>query len=422
MHAAGITLQLRCHVRSQHVGMHLVSHLHPRCAQRMVGSSRGAHRTAVSAAACSRRQRTFESVRKQAGGVFPTPSKPPLGRSLRAPGGGAAASQQPQEVRPPPGPPPTLSRCPFVRTESATPLDLCRTTADADAGVTASPCMSCAGRRVGGMARVAEGCCWHARRSCSYHVGNGSTCPGRGFRRAVCQKVQAGHAGDAGPPHRQCPHDCHAAVIALQISCLHCSLSHLPSLFHFENLCGHRAYAIYAGGGQRRCLRETPASWMRQSWRQSGSSSRIHPASSTSATYVRPCGLNSHSGKSCRTTQHWSLADPAWFRRAGEVRARQGRFGAMDIVKMPVGAGSGFIWDDQGHIVRILFLLCRPATPTNFLSVMFPTSAQVTNNHVIQGADDVQVSLIDQSVYNAKVGTERPIPQNLIKIACFLRQ
>jgi len=60
-----------------------------------------------------------------------------------------------------------------------------------------------------------------------------------------------------------------------------------------------------------------------------------------------------------------------------EVRARQGRYGAMDIVKMPVGAGSGFIWDTKGHIV--------------------------TNNHVIQGADDVQVALIDQSVYNAKV-------------------
>lgn len=37
---------------------------------------------------------------------------------------------------------------------------------------------------------------------------------------------------------------------------------------------------------------------------------------------------------------------------AGEVRARQGRYGAMDIVKMPVGAGSGFIWDTKGHIVR----------------------------------------------------------------------
>lgn len=41
------------------------------------------------------------------------------------------------------------------------------------------------------------------------------------------------------------------------------------------------------------------------------------------------------------------------------------------------GQGSGFIWDTAGHIV--------------------------TNFHVIRGASEVQVSLIDQSTYPAKV-------------------
>jgi S1-C subfamily serine protease len=41
------------------------------------------------------------------------------------------------------------------------------------------------------------------------------------------------------------------------------------------------------------------------------------------------------------------------------------------------GQGSGFVWDTQGHIV--------------------------TNFHVIRGAAEVQVTLLDQSVYKAKI-------------------
>lgn len=44
---------------------------------------------------------------------------------------------------------------------------------------------------------------------------------------------------------------------------------------------------------------------------------------------------------------------------------------------MPVGSGSGFVWDKDGHIV--------------------------TNFHVIRGASDIKVALIDQSVYPATV-------------------
>ena len=41
------------------------------------------------------------------------------------------------------------------------------------------------------------------------------------------------------------------------------------------------------------------------------------------------------------------------------------------------GQGSGFVWDNQGHIV--------------------------TNFHVIRGAAEVQVTLLDQSVHKAKI-------------------
>lgn len=50
---------------------------------------------------------------------------------------------------------------------------------------------------------------------------------------------------------------------------------------------------------------------------------------------------------------------------------------SADINKMPAGTGSGFMWDDRGHIV--------------------------TNAHVIRGADAAQVTLPDHSSYSAKL-------------------
>eukprot|EP00271_Cylindrocystis_brebissonii_P011602 TRINITY_DN29472_c0_g1_i1.p1 TRINITY_DN29472_c0_g1~~TRINITY_DN29472_c0_g1_i1.p1 ORF type:complete len:600 (-),score=92.39 TRINITY_DN29472_c0_g1_i1:580-2268(-) len=49
----------------------------------------------------------------------------------------------------------------------------------------------------------------------------------------------------------------------------------------------------------------------------------------------------------------------------------------LDVMAVPQGSGSGFIWDTQGHVV--------------------------TNYHVIRGASDLRVTLGDQSVYEAKV-------------------
>jgi S1-C subfamily serine protease len=50
-------------------------------------------------------------------------------------------------------------------------------------------------------------------------------------------------------------------------------------------------------------------------------------------------------------------------------------FWTMNVTEIPRGTGSGFVWDDQGHIV--------------------------TNYHVIQGADQALVTLADQSDWRA---------------------
>ncbi|KAL3643963.1 Protease Do-like 1, chloroplastic [Castilleja foliolosa] len=55
---------------------------------------------------------------------------------------------------------------------------------------------------------------------------------------------------------------------------------------------------------------------------------------------------------------------------------RQDAF-TLDVLEVPQGSGSGFVWDMQGHIV--------------------------TNYHVIRGASDLKVTLADQSTYDAKV-------------------
>ncbi|KAL2335680.1 hypothetical protein Fmac_016893 [Flemingia macrophylla] len=49
----------------------------------------------------------------------------------------------------------------------------------------------------------------------------------------------------------------------------------------------------------------------------------------------------------------------------------------LDVLEVPQGSGSGFVWDKDGHIV--------------------------TNYHVIRGASDLKVTLADQSTYDAKV-------------------
>ncbi|KAH6758525.1 DegP protease 1 [Perilla frutescens var. frutescens] len=58
------------------------------------------------------------------------------------------------------------------------------------------------------------------------------------------------------------------------------------------------------------------------------------------------------------------------------LAARQDAF-TLDVLEVPQGSGSGFVWDSLGHVV--------------------------TNYHVIRGASDLRVTLADQSTYDAKV-------------------
>ncbi|KAF6157377.1 hypothetical protein GIB67_004315 [Kingdonia uniflora] len=58
------------------------------------------------------------------------------------------------------------------------------------------------------------------------------------------------------------------------------------------------------------------------------------------------------------------------------LAVRQDAF-TLDVMEVPQGSGSGFVWDDDGHIV--------------------------TNYHVIRNASDLRVTLADQSTYEAKV-------------------
>uniref|UniRef100_A0A803QJ45 PDZ domain-containing protein n=1 Tax=Cannabis sativa TaxID=3483 RepID=A0A803QJ45_CANSA len=58
------------------------------------------------------------------------------------------------------------------------------------------------------------------------------------------------------------------------------------------------------------------------------------------------------------------------------LASRQDVF-TLDVLEVPQGSGSGFVWDKDGHIV--------------------------TNYHVIRGASDLKVTLADQTTYDAKV-------------------
>ncbi|KAJ7513356.1 hypothetical protein O6H91_21G051500 [Diphasiastrum complanatum] len=58
------------------------------------------------------------------------------------------------------------------------------------------------------------------------------------------------------------------------------------------------------------------------------------------------------------------------------IGARRDVF-TLDVLQVPQGSGSGFVWDKEGHVV--------------------------TNYHVIRGASDLRVTFIDQSEYEADV-------------------
>ena len=59
------------------------------------------------------------------------------------------------------------------------------------------------------------------------------------------------------------------------------------------------------------------------------------------------------------------------------LQRRRRDFFTLDIQKVPQGTGTGFIWDDAGHVV--------------------------TNYHVIRSADEVTVTMIDQTTWPARL-------------------
>src|SRR5690606_27525343 len=58
------------------------------------------------------------------------------------------------------------------------------------------------------------------------------------------------------------------------------------------------------------------------------------------------------------------------------VGTRRSRF-SLNAMEIPQGTGSGFIWDDRGHVV--------------------------TNYHVIQNAQRAEVTFADGTVYSGKI-------------------
>ena len=69
-------------------------------------------------------------------------------------------------------------------------------------------------------------------------------------------------------------------------------------------------------------------------------------------------------------------ATPSVVDIANLVSVRGQGYGSMDAMRVPQGTGSGFVWNRNGIIV--------------------------TNYHVVRGAEEIKVALIDSSVWSAK--------------------
>lgn len=69
-------------------------------------------------------------------------------------------------------------------------------------------------------------------------------------------------------------------------------------------------------------------------------------------------------------------ATPSVVNIANLVSVRGQGYGSMDAMRVPQGTGSGFVWNKSGILV--------------------------TNYHVVRGADEIKVALIDSSVWSAK--------------------
>ena len=99
------------------------------------------------------------------------------------------------------------------------------------------------------------------------------------------------------------------------------------------------------------------------------------PTESASATSAPPIRLTPEERS---TVELFRQAAPSvvYITNLQRVGVQKSDF-SLDITQIPRGSGSGFIWDDDGHIV--------------------------TNHHVVAGASDLRVTTIDQKSYPARL-------------------
>lgn len=76
------------------------------------------------------------------------------------------------------------------------------------------------------------------------------------------------------------------------------------------------------------------------------------------------------------TVRLFNSASPSVVNVSNIQLVSRSRF-SLDVMRLPLGSGSGFVWDTEGHVV--------------------------TNFHVVRGSSELQVTLIDQSVYTARI-------------------
>ena len=103
-------------------------------------------------------------------------------------------------------------------------------------------------------------------------------------------------------------------------------------------------------------------------------SSRGHRAAPVDSGASRPRARTS--GR--RSSSSAAPLRPSCTSRTWRVRRD---FFRMNVMEIPQGTGSGFVWDERGHVV--------------------------TNFHVVRGADAIQVRLADQSTWPARRGRRR---------------
>lgn len=73
----------------------------------------------------------------------------------------------------------------------------------------------------------------------------------------------------------------------------------------------------------------------------------------------------------------------------------------LDETRVPAGTGSGFVWDDKGHIVTNLHVVRASAGSSSVPRASPP--AELTRLWQVTGASDVRVTLGDSSAYEARV-------------------